>query len=425
MALFPLFLVGFIVSYNCPDVDYLNREELIDTPFAPLTQDYQKCHEQKSTVILSQAGSTVGNVSILAPFCIAAILVCVYYAQVCGLASIKKTYTNAEKEEALQDLALKLLLVRDGDKAVIDQDGVLAHLVEELGSEALNKPDAQYRDGRGGGEPGAKIDWAALQMKVGLRKRQSSTSVGGTPRTQPSPSVASVSDGAVFPPEPGSEMYTAAALSPIHFTDAASTPSALAVQAAKHKYVILNDYEVTPALLQLLASKQHSPTSSKRKFMPHRRDSSGSNQGSMKDSTAEPSPGETNGVDRSADEKGVDRLQQLESQEQCARDGLESDALLKLLDDLIASFQAAAEQDRSQSVWSVVSQTAILRTVNVAAFPSARQMLFYYKLCTLLALHAAVMLNVPLKEVKQQRASGVAYIVGMDVLTLADIRKLL
>jgi hypothetical protein len=349
-------------------------------------------------VFISQAGSSVGNVSILAPFCVAVVLVMVYYAQVCGVARVKKTYTSGEKDDALQDLALKLLVVRDCDKATVERESVLAKLVEELGSDKLNQADVHYREDDRLKET-ATIDWAALQMRVGLKKRAPSAATSPT-RTEKSPSVASVSDNAGFATEPGVELHPVT--SPIHFVDLDGAPSALAVVAAKNKYVIMNDYEVTPALFQVCASKKHSLT------LVHRKVS------------LEAASGCHDSVDNHMDgmEAGEGGTRASAKQD---RAGLDVDALLSLIDDLIASFEAA-EQDRTKSVWAVVSQTAILRTVNVAALPKDRLSGLYYKLNVLLALHAAVMLNVPLSKIKQHQASGVAYIVGMEVLTLAEIR---
>jgi hypothetical protein len=347
-------------------------------------------------VFISQAGSSVGNVSILAPFCVAMVLVMVYYAQVCGVARVKKTYTSGEKDDALQDLALKLLVVRDCDKATVERESVLAKLVEELGSDKLNQADVHYREDDRLKET-ATIDWAALQMRVGLKKRAPSAATSPT-RTEQSPSVASVSDKAAA--ESGVELRPVT--SPIHFVDLDGAPSALAVVAAKNKYVIMNDYEVTPALFQVCASKQHSPTLVHRKV-------------SLEAARGRDDCGDSHMDGMEAGEGGT------RASAKQGRAGLDVDALLSLIDDLITSFEAA-EQDRTKSVWAVVSQTAILRTVNVAALPKDRLSGFYYKLNVLLALHAAVMLNVSLSNVKQHQASGVAYIVGMEVLTLAEIR---
>jgi hypothetical protein len=102
---------------------------------------------------------------------------------------------------------------------------------------------------------------------------------------------------------------------------------------------------------------------------------------------------------------------------------LDVEALFTLINDLIRILEQELEKpDRSQNIWSVVSQTAILRTVSAPSLPATHQSRFYFKLHTLLALHSAVMMNIPLIEVKQRQADSVAYMVGQEVLTLTDIR---
>jgi hypothetical protein len=102
---------------------------------------------------------------------------------------------------------------------------------------------------------------------------------------------------------------------------------------------------------------------------------------------------------------------------------LDVEALLTLMSELIGTLEVElARPDRSQNIWSVVSQTAILRTVSAPSLPASHQSRFYFMLHTLLALHSAVMMNIPLAEVKQKQADSVAYMVGQEVLTLTDIR---
>jgi hypothetical protein len=325
----------------------------------------------------------------------------VYFAQVCGVASIKKTYTNSEKESALSEFALRLLLVRDKDNALVDRDSVLAQLVTELGQE-LDSAESIYRDGEGrGGKPSVTIDWAALQTSVGLKKRQPSM-VGAT-RDGPSASVASVSDSAVFRTEDGDELQPVS--SPFHFADAVS-----ALMAGQRKCAIMNDYDVTPALIQLCgtapgahhgnkSSPRNSPRNSRRK-------------------TAE-----SRATAGSADDRMEVGEASTAREVQDADVRLDVEALLALMSELIETLEAEQlRADRSQNIWSVVSQTAILRTVSAPSLPASHQSRFYFKLHTLLSLHSAAMMNIPLSEVKQRQADSVAYMVGQEVLTLTDIR---
>ena len=347
------------------------RQKLIEQPFAPLNQDYQKCHSEYSTVVINQAGSSVGNLSILAPLCIAAILVAVYVAQLCGAVHIKKTYTNAEKDQALEDLALKLLLTRDRNKDRGDESSVLAKLVHELGRE-LDPSEPVYRDQEQGSESdqsrqGGLVNWSALQQRVGIKNRLHSTAsaTAGMPQSDnPTASVASASVG--LDPEDGVEL--GAVGSPIHFLDVAST--VLSVQRARGRYTIMNDYEVTPSLLQMCTA-----------------------------------------ASASSDEQTAGSSARL----------LDTTALFALLDRLIVVF-TAAQEDPTQSAWAVASQTAILRAVDVTVLPLRSHPALYYKTHSLLALHAAVMLNLPLADIKNS-PDQVAYIVGTEVLTLAALRK--
>ncbi len=64
----------------------------------------------------------------------------------------------------------------------------------------------------------------------------------------------------------------------------------------------------------------------------------------------------------------------------------------------------------------------LLRAVDGTVLPLRSHPALYYKTHSLLALHAAVMLHLPLADVKNS-PDQVAYIVGTEVLTLAALRK--
>jgi hypothetical protein len=85
----------------------------VTTPYAPLTQSYQQCKNDPTTVLLNQAGVSVGNVSIVTPFCVLFVLLGLYFYQwVLGI-SIPKAYSKGDKDRALNTLAISLLLARD------------------------------------------------------------------------------------------------------------------------------------------------------------------------------------------------------------------------------------------------------------------------------------------------------------------------
>ena len=366
------------------DVYYVNnllvilfhRNKLIESPFAPLTQDYQKCHYDTSTVVFNQAGSSVGNVSLLAPLCIAFILLCVSLAQMWGFVSIKKTYTEFEKSEALSDLALKLLLQRDREQTLGDVEStssdnkrtVLSQLVAELGED----PQCLYR--QESNSEGHPVTWGSVKTAVGLNKRTArdankradSTSSHSSTSTAQSAQTAedtrSKGDtgkgkaGAVRESAAGVELQPIA--SPLHASGVDVNFSIGNMRAGRSPYVVLNDYEVTSALQKLC---NHGPTTT-----------------------------------------------------------FSVSALLELLDALIDAFEAAAT-DKSRSVWTQVSQTAVLRIVPVSALSRADRRMLYFKVYTCLSLHAAVMLHMSVEDIKSKQASSVAYTVGKEVLTLAAI----
>mmetsp|Transcript_65679 Transcript_65679/g.115857 ORF Transcript_65679/g.115857 Transcript_65679/m.115857 type:complete len:556 (+) Transcript_65679:82-1749(+) len=351
-------------------------DKLIESPFAPLTQDYQKCHYDTSTVVFNQAGSSVGNVSLLAPLCIAFILLCVSLAQMWGFVSIKKTYTEFEKSEALSDLALKLLLQRDREQTLGDVEStssdnkrtVLSQLVAELGED----PQCLYR--QESNSEGPPVTWGSVKTAVGLNKRtardankraDSTSSLSSTSTAQSAQTAEETRSkgdtgkgkaGAVRESAAGVELQPIA--SPLHASGVDVNFAIGDMRAGRSPYVVLNDYEVTSALQKLC---NHGPTTT-----------------------------------------------------------FSVSALLELLDALIDAFEAAAT-DKSRSVWTQVSQTAVLRIVPVSALSRADRRMLYFKVYTCLSLHAAVMLHMSVEDIKSTQASSVAYTVGKEVLTLAAI----
>lgn len=354
---------------------------LIETPYAPLTQDYQKCSYDTSTILFNQAGSSVGNVSLLAPLCIAFILICVSCAQMWGFVSIKKTYTDTEKAEALSDLALKLLLTRDKKEhasttessTTVNDNSVLAKLVSELAEEPAD--GHLYRHDESAAD-GPLVTWDSVKSVVGLNKRTARDGKSGHSSTQSLQleeegrrGADGVSVDATSTAEAGFELRPIS--SPLHhFEDVAD--AVLAMRAGKNKFVVLNDYDVTPALQQKLGG------------------------------TSVASDGPVNGHAPAPQKFSVS-------------------ALFALLDALISAFEAAGV-DKSRSLWTQVSQTAILRSVPLSALSRADSHTLYLKLNTLLALHATVVFGVSLEEVKRSHAATVAYLVGSEPLTLEEIR---
>lgn len=92
-----------------------NWKMLIETPFAPITQQYQECTYALSYAIENETGTALGNMSIFTPACILVIYVLVYLYKQSGLYQppVHRSYSQRDKHEALDALALSLLMVRD------------------------------------------------------------------------------------------------------------------------------------------------------------------------------------------------------------------------------------------------------------------------------------------------------------------------
>lgn len=90
------------------------RQQLIDYPFAPLVESYEKCHNSPSVVFLNQFGITMGNVSVLVPFCAMAVLILfIAIKRWCKIQKDEFSYTSIEIDRASKSLAVALLLKRD------------------------------------------------------------------------------------------------------------------------------------------------------------------------------------------------------------------------------------------------------------------------------------------------------------------------
>lgn len=92
----------------------MSRGKLISTPFAPLTQDYLKCHYGTSTVFLTQLGVSVGNLSAITPICVLLFVIVIgIYQHLAGVEIPSVSYSKTEKDDALNALAFSLLVARD------------------------------------------------------------------------------------------------------------------------------------------------------------------------------------------------------------------------------------------------------------------------------------------------------------------------
>lgn len=192
------------------------RRQLVEVPFAPLTQQYQTCRNDPFTAFVNQAGVSAGNVGLLSPAGVLLVLCLLAAYQHFTGRVIPRTYSSAEKESALNALAVALLLIRDqrvrvrgGTKAVAtsnsnekqpinsierpisggntgvssksqsaeldsgeleDPDAydvhLLAALVEQLGNLATASESSQYMYRQEPVGEAVTVDWAALSAKV-------------------------------------------------------------------------------------------------------------------------------------------------------------------------------------------------------------------------------------------------------------------
>lgn len=84
------------------------------SPYASLNQQYQECRYSPREILQNQAGITFGNVEILTPGIILCILLLVYVHRYLCCMPAQHFYNKAEKEGALDDFAIAMLMTRDG-----------------------------------------------------------------------------------------------------------------------------------------------------------------------------------------------------------------------------------------------------------------------------------------------------------------------
>eukprot|EP01038_Epipyxis_sp_PR26KG_P011585 gene11585-15517_t len=101
---------------------YEEWNNLVKTPFAPLSQQYEICRNNPTRVFQNQLGSAVGNIGIIAPVAAMTILFFIYiYQSVTGI-NIPKSYAKSEKDASLDELSVALLLARDQKLSILDNE---------------------------------------------------------------------------------------------------------------------------------------------------------------------------------------------------------------------------------------------------------------------------------------------------------------
>lgn len=112
----------------------------------------------------------MGNLSILTPLCVTAVLFLLFIYKKVFKVSIPKAYSKSEKDRALNSLAIALLLARDKQLSPGKKDPESAkmfeyinHLVGEL-EESTNYLNSQYRNIEP--EEAAQLNWDYLTSKI-------------------------------------------------------------------------------------------------------------------------------------------------------------------------------------------------------------------------------------------------------------------
>ncbi len=120
---------------------------MINYPYAELTQAYVTCTESYGTIFMNNVGISTGNTSTYLPLVVLVLISIAYGYQKFTGKRINPTFTKAEKDEALESLALCLLLQRD-QKFEFNNLGstkhsfpILKQLVDELTISSAYNPD--------------------------------------------------------------------------------------------------------------------------------------------------------------------------------------------------------------------------------------------------------------------------------------------
>jgi len=89
-------------------------QNMIDTPFADLVQAYMTCVDPMRTLLLNNLGIATGNVGALLPIGVAFLLIFVHIYSHYADKKIFSEYSPEKMKESLDQLALLLLLQKDG-----------------------------------------------------------------------------------------------------------------------------------------------------------------------------------------------------------------------------------------------------------------------------------------------------------------------
>ena len=107
-----------LLNGSCHDSITIAPEEinlLKTTPPTTLSQTYYECHKSRAAAIGDAFGTTVGTVTAMIPLIFLFMVnLYMFMNRSDGSHAVLTTYTRAEREDALQGLAVQLLMMRDG-----------------------------------------------------------------------------------------------------------------------------------------------------------------------------------------------------------------------------------------------------------------------------------------------------------------------
>jgi hypothetical protein len=123
------------------DITNPKFQDLVDSPPVPLQESYFVCSTSTTSAFVQAVGAAFGNTAVAIPFTVILIIHLIFLAQWVTGCFIPRTYTADEKEEVLDGIATRLLVLRDA-RHKEEHEG--AHvLLRELLKELQNTHDEE------------------------------------------------------------------------------------------------------------------------------------------------------------------------------------------------------------------------------------------------------------------------------------------
>lgn len=114
---------------NSMSTPYWNS--LVETPPTTLTENYFECRNTVFTALSNSIGIATGNTASLSPIAVILVLYLFGMMQYMTGRYVARTYSSEERDDAIQGLAMQLLMMRDR-RLPADPNGVLYNLIREL-----------------------------------------------------------------------------------------------------------------------------------------------------------------------------------------------------------------------------------------------------------------------------------------------------